>query len=50
VRFRVLGPLEVRDRHGEPVRLGSPKLRAVLALLLVSANRPLSASRLVDAV
>ncbi len=50
MRFRVLGPLEVRDRHGEPVGLGSPKLRAVLAVLLVSANRPLSVSRLVDAV
>ena len=50
MRFRVLGPLEVRDLHGEPVGLGSPKLRAVLAVLLVSANRPLSVSRLVDAV
>ena len=50
MRFRVLGPLEVRDRFGEPVRLGSPKLRAVLAVLLLSANRPLSAGRLVDVV
>ena len=50
MRFRVLGPLEVRDRYDEPVRLGSPKLRAVLAVLLMSPNRPLSASRLVDAV
>ncbi len=50
MRFRVLGPLEARDGLGEPVRLGSPKLRAVLGVLLVSANRPLSASRLVDAV
>jgi hypothetical protein len=29
VRFRVLGPLEVQDRDGEPVRLGSPKLAAL---------------------
>ena len=50
MRFRVLGPLEVRDGDGEPVGLGSPKLRAVLAVLLVSANRPLSVSRLVDDV
>ncbi len=50
MRFMVLGPLEVRDRFDERVRLGSPKLRAVLAVLLVSANRPLSASRLVGAV
>src|SRR6266508_5591244 len=50
VRFMVLGPLEVRDRFDERVRLGSPKMRAVLAVLLVSANRPLSASRLVGAV
>ncbi|MEV0291496.1 MULTISPECIES: BTAD domain-containing putative transcriptional regulator [unclassified Kribbella] len=50
MRFKVLGPLEIRDGRGEPVRLGSPKLRAVLAILLVSANRPLTAGRLVETV
>ncbi|MFI6826879.1 BTAD domain-containing putative transcriptional regulator [Kribbella sp. NPDC050241] len=50
MRFKVLGPLEIRDGRGEPVQLGSAKLRAVLAVLLVSANRPLPAGRLVEMV
>jgi DNA-binding SARP family transcriptional activator len=47
VEFRILGPLEVtRDRR--PVKLSGARPRAVLALLLLHANRPLSADRLVD--
>ena len=34
MRHGVLGPLEVRDDSGAPVPLGSPKLRALLSLLL----------------
>jgi DNA-binding SARP family transcriptional activator len=49
LRFSVLGPLEVRD-GGDLVRLGGPKQRATLALLLLSANRVLSIDRLADAL
>ena len=45
--FRVLGPLEVVGDQG-PVRLGGPKQRAVLAMLLLGANRVVSIERLVD--
>ena len=47
--FRLLGPLEVvlDDR---PVRLGGPRQRAVLAILLLNANRVVSVERLADAL
>ena len=45
MKFRILGQLEVRDEHGE-VALGGPKPRAVLAMLLLHANEPLSPERL----
>jgi DNA-binding SARP family transcriptional activator len=49
VEFRILGPLEVRD--GERVlSLGGAKRRAVLALLLLEANRVVSVEQLVDGV
>lgn len=44
--FRILGPLEVLFR-GVPRRVGGPKQRALLALLLLSANRVVSRDRLV---
>jgi WD40 repeat protein/DNA-binding SARP family transcriptional activator len=47
--FRVLGPLEVLSERGA-VHLGGPKPRAVLAVLLLHANEPVSSARLVDAV
>ncbi len=47
--FLVLGPLEVRD-SGRRVPLGGPKQRAVLAILLVHANRVVSRDRLIDGV
>jgi DNA-binding SARP family transcriptional activator len=47
--FRVLGPLEVSDETG-PLLLGGQKQRAVLALLLIEAPRPVSTDRLVDAL
>src|SRR5215468_11227520 len=43
--FGVLGPLEV-VRCGRAVPLGGPRQRAVLALLLVEANRVVSMDRL----
>ncbi len=48
--FRILGPLEVRGPGGELVRLGSAKQRAVLAALLLDANRPVSVRRLIAVV
>src|SRR5919201_2194712 len=47
--FRVLGPLEVSDETG-PLLLGGQKQRAVLALLLIEAPRPVSTDRLIDAL
>ena len=48
MRFGILGPLAVTRDDGTLVELGSPKQRAVLALLLVSANRVVALDRLVD--
>jgi YVTN family beta-propeller protein len=47
VEYRVLGPLEVRD-GGESLPLAGAKQRALLALLLVHANRVVSRDRLID--
>jgi eukaryotic-like serine/threonine-protein kinase len=47
--FRVLGQLEVRSERGA-VHLGGHKPRAVLAVLLLHANEPVSSARLVEAV
>src|SRR5689334_15173692 len=47
--FGILGPLEVR-RSGRPVPLGGPRQRAVLALLLLEANRVVSLDRLAEDV
>lgn len=48
VDFGVLGPLQV-NIHGVPVPLGTPKQRAVLAVLVMSRNRPISSDTLVGA-
>ena len=47
LEFRILGPLEVLD-DDRPVRLGGPKQRAALAILLLNANRVVSVERLAD--
>jgi len=49
MEFRILGPLEVLAEHG-PLPLGGPKQRALLAVLLVEANRVVSSDRLIDAL
>jgi WD40 repeat protein/DNA-binding SARP family transcriptional activator len=46
LEFRILGPLAVRV-DGESVPIGGPKQRALLALLLLSANRVISRDRLI---
>ena len=47
LEFRILGPLEVVAGHG-PIRLGGPKQRATLAILLLNANRVVSVDRIAD--
>jgi DNA-binding SARP family transcriptional activator/DNA-binding beta-propeller fold protein YncE len=47
MEFRILGPLDVRS-DGRSLPLGGPKQRAVLALLLLSANRVVSRDRLIE--
>jgi DNA-binding SARP family transcriptional activator len=46
IEFRVLGPLTVRI-GGRAVAAGGPKQRALLALLLLSANRVVARERLI---
>ena len=48
VQFGVLGPLQLIV-GGELVPLGTPKQRAVLALLVVNANRPVDIDTLIGA-
>src|SRR6478752_7922880 len=47
LEFRILGPLTVRV-DGATVPIGGPKQRALLALLLLSANRVVPRDRLID--
>ncbi|HEX4721677.1 MAG TPA: BTAD domain-containing putative transcriptional regulator [Pseudonocardiaceae bacterium] len=47
LRFTVLGPVQVLV-DGEPVTIGSPGARALLLLLLLSANQVVSFDRIVD--
>jgi DNA-binding SARP family transcriptional activator len=49
MQFSVLGPLEVRA-DGRAVALGGVKARALLAMLVLHANEPVSAERLALAV
>ncbi|MGB3482820.1 MAG: BTAD domain-containing putative transcriptional regulator [Mycobacterium sp.] len=48
VQFGVLGPLQITV-DGNPIALGTPKQRAVLAVLLMNRNRPVSVDALVTA-
>ena len=47
--FGVLGPL-LMTSHGVRVPVGPPKQRAVLAMLLINRNRPVSVESLINAV
>ncbi len=44
----MLGPLQICV-DGAPVPLGTPKQRAVLAMLLINRNRPVGTDSLIDA-
>ncbi|MFD6568648.1 BTAD domain-containing putative transcriptional regulator [Micromonospora profundi] len=48
MRFRVLGPTRVLLADGREVPVGGPRLRALLALLLLNAGRIVPAERLID--
>jgi DNA-binding SARP family transcriptional activator len=50
VRFRILGSLEVQAADGAPVPLTAAKPRALLALLLLHANRPVGVNALTEAL
>ena len=47
MEFRILGPLEVSVGDGA-IKLGGPKQRAVLAHLILRANRPVPVDQLID--
>jgi DNA-binding SARP family transcriptional activator len=47
--FRILGPLEVIE-HGHKLDIGGQKQRALLAVLLLHANEPVSTDLLIDAL
>jgi DNA-binding SARP family transcriptional activator len=48
IGFGVLGPLQMTV-NAAPVTLGTPKLRAVLAMLVMNRNRPVSTDSLITA-
>jgi predicted ATPase/DNA-binding SARP family transcriptional activator len=48
MRFGILGPVEVRASDGAPVSVGGPRVRSLLALLLLDAGRVVTAERLID--
>jgi hypothetical protein len=49
MEFHILGPFEV-IADGQALHLGGQKQRALLAILLLEANRVVSASRLFEAL
>lgn len=50
MQITLLGPVTVRGETGEPVPVGGPKPRAVLALLALHAGKVVSVDGLVDAI
>jgi DNA-binding SARP family transcriptional activator len=50
MRYQLLGPIEVARDDGTLVELTAPRERALLAALLLNANRVVSVSRLIDAL
>jgi DNA-binding SARP family transcriptional activator len=49
MEFRILGPLEVRDR-GHPLAVTAAKQRTLLGILLVHANQPVSTDLLIEEI
>jgi DNA-binding SARP family transcriptional activator/tetratricopeptide (TPR) repeat protein len=50
MRFSLLGPLVVADSAGGPVTVTGPRLRVLLAALLLHANTPVPAAELAEVV
>ena len=50
MRYGILGPLDVCDDEGRSVRIAGTRQRALLAVLLLNANRVVSVDALVDAL
>ncbi|XVU29747.1 ATP-binding protein [Actinoplanes sp. CA-054009] len=48
MRYGILGPTWAERDDGTPVRTGGARLRALLALLLLEAGRPVPVERLID--
>jgi hypothetical protein len=48
VRYEVLGDLRVLDTNGVDVTPSAPKLRTLLAVLLVNRGRPVTVDRIAD--
>ncbi|MBX6769909.1 MAG: winged helix-turn-helix domain-containing protein, partial [Actinomadura rubrobrunea] len=48
MRFGVLGPVEARRDDGSVLSIGGPRVRALLAMLLLDAGRVVPAERLID--
>jgi predicted ATPase/DNA-binding SARP family transcriptional activator len=48
MRFGILGPVRAERPDGTQVPLGGPRLRALLAMLLLDAGRPIPIDRLID--
>ncbi len=49
MRFLVLGPMAA-ESDGTPAPLGGPKQRAVLAMLIAAATKPVSTDQIIDGV
>jgi DNA-binding SARP family transcriptional activator/streptogramin lyase len=50
MEFRILGPLEISDGAQGDLRVDAPKERAVLGVLLLHPNEPVSTERFIDEV
>jgi DNA-binding SARP family transcriptional activator/tetratricopeptide (TPR) repeat protein len=50
MRFALLGPLTVADNSGQPVAPGGPRLRILLAALLLRAGNPVPVGELAEMV
>lgn len=48
MRFGILGPVEFRPGGAESVPVGGPRVRALLAMLLLDAGRVVTTERLID--
>ncbi|PWK52312.1 DNA-binding SARP family transcriptional activator [Actinoplanes xinjiangensis] len=48
MRFGILGPVRAERPDGTPIPLGGPRLRALLAMLLLDAGRAVPIDRLID--